>query len=498
MPDGSFKWLYYKGRPVVNNDNQIENIVGTIQDITLLKQSALQTDVNTAKYTTLFKSASIPKALFIPDKRILEINSAFCKWIGYHEKELLKIPIEKLMHKDDRSMDDAYAKDIIQGDLDVYRKEKRFVRKNGQIAWGMFNVAAVLDTGNRVLYFSAEIVDTTRLKAAEIARKKAEEAWHEAEETLTELEAEKRLASQEAPSMNGVAGIPPDMEEELEKAYGMAEEVIDHLFEVSHDMLAIVGADGFYKRVSPAMGRMLGYQPDELDDASMIDMLHPDEKQTFNSFQNSLFSGHPAHPLTVRHQRADGSYAWVSVEANFNPDHEVAYLHFTETEPVPLSERQPQLAVTPEPAPLVESVASPQEKIEEPAAYSPPVFIEAEEKEEETKIDLSPEPRLERKDQDDEAYPSIEDHLAQLYGEVDPSKVFFDPEPPRKEPEPSRNEPEPIAPSPPRDSFVEEEQEVGLFNSDSELLNRNDGATSNPPALFAEPSSSRGAIKPAR
>ena len=371
MPDGSFKWLYYRGRPVVNNDNQIENIVGTIQDITLLKQSAHQTDVNTAKYTTLFKSAAIPKALFIPDKRILEVNAAFSKWVGYHEKELLKIPIEKLMHKDDRSMEDAYAKDIVQGDLDVYRKEKRFVRKNGQIVWGIFNVAAVLDTNNRVLYFSAEIVDTTRLKAAEMAQKKAEEAWHEAEESLTELEAEKRISTQQGAPVNGAAPMPPDMEEALEKAYGMAEEVIDHIFEVSGDMLAIVGEDGLYKRVSPSMGRFLGFKPEQLDDRQLVEMVHPDEQQYVQSYQSELFSGRPPSPITVRHGKIDGTYAWVALQATFNPDHEVAYIQFKEAEPVPDSARRITPKTEPEPVFVDESESTESDIRQESIPHTP-------------------------------------------------------------------------------------------------------------------------------
>lgn len=435
MPDGSFKWLYYKGRPVINNENQIENIVGTIQDITTLKQSAHQTDVNTAKYTTLFRSASIPKALFIPDKRIIEVNSAFCKWVGYHEKELLKIPIEKLMHKDDRSMEDAYAKDIIRGELEVFRKEKRFVRKNGQIVWGMFNVAAVLDANNRVLYFSAEIVDRTRLKAAETARKKAEAAWHEAEETLTELEAEKRIAAQEGSSPSGAAVMPADMEEELEKAYGMAEEVIDHLFEVSHDMLAIIGADGFYKRVSPAMCTLLGYQVDQLEDQSVADLLHSEEQHNFEDFLNSLFSGHPSSAVTIRHEKADGSYAWVSLEATFNQDHEVAYVHFKESDAAAASQNRSRPEKAPEPvltqeAPPAEEPQKEEPQQEEPSSYTPPVFIEADDAS--PLIEEEPQEHNDYREPED-AYPSIEDHLAQLYGEVDPSKVFFDDEPPKQE-----------------------------------------------------------------
>ena len=450
MPDGAFKWLYFKGRPVINTEGQVDNIVGTIQDVTLLKQSAHQTDVNTAKYTTLFKSASIPKALFIPDKKIIEVNKAFCRWTGYHEKELLKIPIEKLMHKDDRSMEDAYAKDIIQGELEVYRQEKRFVRKNGQTVWGFFSVAAVLDAANRVLYFSAEIVDTTRLKAAETARKKAEEAWHEAEHTLNELEAEKRIAAQQGTSPITPTMSDPELEEELEKAYGMAEEVIDHLFEVSHDMLAIVGEDGLYKRISPSMGQFLGFHPEQLDDQPVINLIHPDQKEDYKAYQARLFSGHPAPRMVVYHQKSNGEYVSLSLSAAFNPDHQVAYFnlkHSESDEVIPQPLLQSAESISPE---ITELPPVQEEQTIQQLPIEPPSFVETEEP-----VRAEPEPIHAGLEEERDSYPSIEDHLAQLYGEVDPAKVFLEDKPAAQSK--SFEEPPPLVPQNTIQPLIEEE-----------------------------------------
>ena len=414
MADGTFKWIYHRGRPILNKEGEVETIVGTIQDVTNTKQSEEKVDINRAKYTTLFKSAAVPKAIFIPNKRILEVNKAFCRWTGYHEKELLKIPIEKLMHKADRSMDDAYAKDIIQGDLDVYRKEKRFVRKNGQVAWGLFCVAAVVDSRNKTLFFSAEILDLNRLKASEEARKQAEESWHEAEEALTEIEAERRLEQQ---NQSSVTGNPSEeLTRELEQAYGMAEEVVNYLFEISHERLAIIGEDGLYKRISPILSHQLGFDNQAMEEESLVSYLHPDEQHVVQGYLDNLFSGQPIPTIPIRHQAADNTYRWFTFEARFNPDHEVAYTVFSPTAP-PSTPLQPA-------APTAKRTEFPSLRIEEqPEANEPNLPpSKPEQTREPERIAVAPheEPKPRKRPAREEEYPSLEQHLAQLYGEAMP------------------------------------------------------------------------------
>ena len=436
MPDGSFKWLSHRSRPVLNPHGDIDIVVGTIQDITFLKQSEHQIDVNTAKYTTLFKSAAVPKALFIPDKRILEVNDSFCRWIGYHEKELLKVPIEKLMHKDDRSMDDAYAREIVHGDLDVYRKEKRFVRKNGQTVWGLFNVAAVLDANNKVLYFSTEIIDITRLKATEMARTKAEEAWKEAEETLTEMEAERRIAQQEGREISTVGGgDSQNYEVELEQAYAMAEEVIDNLFILSNDKLAIMGEDGLYKRVSPQLTSFLGYKTGDLDEQRVVEYVHPEGKKRFHQYQDNLFSSEAPQVIKIRHLTAEGSHEWVEMQARFNRSHEVAYVVFEVTEPYEMHDEhlamshieQEPVSVASETfeAPALEQHES-LNGVHTPASNPTQEFISKEPDLVDNRRNEIQAPQYPPENE----YPTLEQQLQQLYGEVDPSKVNFYDEPP--------------------------------------------------------------------
>lgn len=194
MPDGSVKWIFNKGRPIVGPNGTVDLLVGTIQDVTNLKHSEESALANRARYTTLFKSAGVAKVLMIPNKRILEANQAFARWVGYSEKSLMKIPLEKLMHEDDRSKDHSYAREMISGEIDFYQKEKRFVRRDGTILWGLFSVSPVFDAEDKIACFAAEIVDITGHKNLQLAFQKAQDSWHEAEDALTESENARRLA----------------------------------------------------------------------------------------------------------------------------------------------------------------------------------------------------------------------------------------------------------------------------------------------------------------
>lgn len=319
LPDGKQRWIYNRGRPILDKRGKLEMLVGTIQDITSLKQSEESVVANKARYTTIFKSAAVAKALIIPNKRILEINPAFSRWIGYHERELLKISIEKLMHKEDRSMEDAYARDMIGGDISFYQKEKRFVRRDGQVIWGLFSVSPVVDARDKVSCFAVEIVDITTQKRAEAARAKADAAWHDAEEALTEAEANLRLLENERGGGTG-------RREEQDQA--MAEEVINHVFEMSSDLMVLIGEDGYYRRISARFARALGYTVEDLEDQQFVGFIHEADKGKVGRHLKALFAGQKVENVMFRHLTSAGNHVSLGMTATYNADHEVAYVVF--------------------------------------------------------------------------------------------------------------------------------------------------------------------------
>ena len=493
MPDGGVKWIFNRGRPIVNKAGEVEMLVGTIQDITSQKHSQESVQANRARYTTLFRSAAVGKVLMIPNKRILEANIAFSKWIGYSEKSLLKVPLEKLIHEDDRSMDNAYAREMISGEIEFYQKEKRFIRRDGTVLWGLFSVAPVFDAEDKISCFAVEIIDITGHKNLQMALKKAQESWHEAEEALTESEASRRMAENllqekeselaavkstvssvsdgvpaqaanfitppavDAPLMETPADAlglapsrepssdisdvlpprmdpvepphvsdaipepgaevtaripePPTVEPEVSlddtlplsqesddtvaadvdsvllgngvvppspapAGKPLSEEAIGNLFDGNSDMMAVIGMDGCYQRVSSSLTRELGYEDGELDQQHFLNFIHQDDRSFVHDQFYNLQKGTRISRLQLRHlSKFDGfrRFLW---DASVSKEHEVIYsvlkpnLDFDEF----ASPAAPQSPVVAEPEEsLPEVVAEPVAElpVEEPVIETP-------------------------------------------------------------------------------------------------------------------------------
>ena len=77
--------------------------------------------------------------------------------------------------------------------------------------------------------------------------------------------------------------------------------------------MAVVGLDGRFLRVNPALCRMLGHSDEELLGADYRDFQHPDERDDSGAALTALRSGRMTSQSERRYVRADGSEAWGQV-----------------------------------------------------------------------------------------------------------------------------------------------------------------------------------------
>ena len=369
MPDGELRWIHTEARSQIDGRGRIDSLVGLMQDVTGQKGVQVQMHESQAYFNSIFKSAAVGKVLMIPNKKVLRANASFCRWIGYHERELMKMPLEKLIHEDDRVMDGAYARELMNGEKELHQQEKRFVHKNGQIKWALFSVSTVNDQAKKVTSFIVEIQDITPLKEAEEAFRsaqmqlqvlqdrfdemaeegedsivvlpvdieqkdkeykakdqelytreqeliRAQQALHERQELFRQqLEV---LQKREEVMRNGEEVLAAQNEEPGVDAAALAEEVVDHLFDLSDEMMCVLGMDTEYKRVSPTFERILGLSNEKLVERPLLDFVHPADKHTMQDHLNDLSKGIAMARVVCRHRGANGQY--VTLEWNATPD----------------------------------------------------------------------------------------------------------------------------------------------------------------------------------
>ena len=134
-------------------------------------------------FKSAFDNAPIGVAVVGLDGRFLRVNRSLCEMLGFAEPELLSTTFQKITHPDDLDASMANVRRVMEGEIDRYSLEKRYVGAGGRTVWVSLSVSLVRDQEGEPLYFVDQIKDVTEqreaaeelaLRAEELARANAE------------------------------------------------------------------------------------------------------------------------------------------------------------------------------------------------------------------------------------------------------------------------------------------------------------------------------------
>ncbi len=145
------------------------------------------------RFHTAFRLSSACMSLTFPDGRFIEVNPAFCRFLGYDEEELMRLSSEEITHPDDREEVRRLRDDARKKRTTSYSIDKRYLRRDGVTIWGQVSSNWVYNADGMPLYALAVIQDITDRKRIEAALLKSEAVLaaraEELEATNRELEA---------------------------------------------------------------------------------------------------------------------------------------------------------------------------------------------------------------------------------------------------------------------------------------------------------------------
>ena len=121
------------------------------------------------RFHSAFEHSGIGMALTASNGRWLKVNPALCRILGYSRQELLARDQQSITHSDDRELEAPFVRQILAGEITTYELEKRYMRKDGSVVWGLLTISSVKSTGQQPLYFIAKLQDITAPKKAEEA-----------------------------------------------------------------------------------------------------------------------------------------------------------------------------------------------------------------------------------------------------------------------------------------------------------------------------------------
>lgn len=183
----------------------------------------------------------------------LAVNQKLCDIVGYSQDELLKITFQDITHPEDLGPDLALVEKMLRGEIQTYSLEKRYIRKDLSHVWINLTVSLVKDDSGLPLYFISVIEDIHQ-------RKKMESQLRGIYEEMEKI-IEKRTAA-----------LKVEISERKR-----AEKERNSFYDLSSDLIAIFGYDGYIKAANPALRKCLGYTEKDLTSKRFIEFIHPDD-----------------------------------------------------------------------------------------------------------------------------------------------------------------------------------------------------------------------------
>lgn len=96
-------------------------------------------------------------------------------------------------------------------------------------------------------------------------------------------------------------------------------------FDLSIDMLAVLGFNGYFRRLNHAWQTTLGFTPAEMMSRPFIDFVHPDDRERTLSQNRDVRGGGRARLFENRYVCKDGSYRWMLWNARPDPERQMIY-----------------------------------------------------------------------------------------------------------------------------------------------------------------------------
>jgi PAS domain S-box-containing protein len=166
--------LYYEiiASPLRDSTGKVVAGIEAVRDITQRKKMEEKLRESEERFRRIFEDGPLGMLIADPDYRVLKANKALCEMLGYTEAELKGRSIGEITHAEDMEKSVGLSKQLLHGEVPLFRLEKRYVKKNGDLLWVNLTVTAIRGQEGKVLYALGMVENISRRKLAEQERER--------------------------------------------------------------------------------------------------------------------------------------------------------------------------------------------------------------------------------------------------------------------------------------------------------------------------------------
>ena len=241
-------------------DNTVHGVTVLARDITALRK-------NEARFTELFESLQEGIYIVTPDERIIDVNPAMVRMLGYDSKdELLARSFADVLP--DEAQRQALRQQV-DAQLKPQGREITLTKKDGSPLVCLNTAGAVRDTGGHVVRYHGSLMDITERR---------------------------------------------EMERKLHHQQEFARRLVDSF----PDLIFVLDTSGRYTFVSPRVKDALGYDAEEVRELEFGGRTHVEDRPAALSLFSEILAGHQTFAsLEVRVRNKHGD--WRRLRCHFSP-----------------------------------------------------------------------------------------------------------------------------------------------------------------------------------
>jgi diguanylate cyclase (GGDEF)-like protein/PAS domain S-box-containing protein len=139
------------------------------------------------RFRATFEQSAIGMAQVDLEGRWVQVNDRLCQILGYSRDELLALTFADITYPDSMDADLETLRRLRAGEVDSYRTEKRYIRKDGALVWVDLSVTSVRDENGDAQYMVEMIEDIDDRKKVEQALRESEARYRALVEAVRDV-----------------------------------------------------------------------------------------------------------------------------------------------------------------------------------------------------------------------------------------------------------------------------------------------------------------------